>query len=177
MSTQFKLTDDQVLEIREKCSNDNTLMAEHIADSYGVSGNTLIKLVRGDTYKHLPNSVPTAFKRGGNRVLGNQSRISDDFIRHLITNRNRNPIFWTWAELARECNSKNKTNYRGDHVKRLVLSFAKRNNLKVEEAVTATSLKVEKIKPRKVRVEETIPPLRRKQLAEKLYYLRSNGLI
>ncbi len=46
------LTEDQVLEIREKFSGD--MSSTDLSEEYGVSKNTILEIAKGNTWKHLP---------------------------------------------------------------------------------------------------------------------------
>lgn len=51
-SGSHKLTETQVLEIREKFSGDKS--STDLSEEYGISKNSILKIVNGETWKHLP---------------------------------------------------------------------------------------------------------------------------
>ncbi len=117
-----KLTDKIVLELRQLVRETRRLNIRANAEKYGVSHPTMHYALTGKTFQHLPGALTKDEydHPGGGRIAA----MTTAQIKEITDLRKRNPVFWSYLELAKHCNRLYGLKYAPSNVKRIIASYS-----------------------------------------------------
>lgn len=147
------LTDEQVLEMRREVRATGIMKAREWGRLYGVSHVTVLHAIRGKTFRNLPDAVVEEVKFVN---LGRKAALSDEVLLELHRLRSRNPLLWSYQQLAAKANVEHGTNLYPSNIKKLL-------DKRFGTVVRPPQPKVERVavprvrKPREERVERIVP--------------------
>lgn len=114
-----RLSDEFVIRARLAAHKEKRPNSRAWAKIAGVSHVTMLKAIRGDTFRDLPHAF-TERVENPSRLGGNTFRLSKTIRQEIVSLRQSDPAHWTYAELAQYINSRYGMSYAGSNVKNLI---------------------------------------------------------